>query len=198
MTLVGDVAQTGSPAAPPSWGAALSPYVGERFTQADLTVNYRTPAQVMDLAVRVARAGGVAVDAPTSVRTTDEPPQVQRLPDTDALGDLVRVLRSELDEGRLAVITPAGARDDVVEALTKALDEDLVATGAGGIDAEIAVLTARESKGLEFDAVVVLDPAAILAEGPRGANDLYVAMTRPTRRLVIATADAEGPLPPGF
>jgi hypothetical protein len=74
MTLVGDVAQTGSAAGASSWGAALAPYIQDRFTQAELTVNYRTPAQVMELAVRVARAGGVEVATPTSVRDTGGAP----------------------------------------------------------------------------------------------------------------------------
>ena len=53
------------------------------------------------------------------------------------------------------------------------------------LDARVAVLTVPEAKGLEFDAVVVVDPAAILADGPRGANDLYVALTRTTARLGV-------------
>jgi DNA helicase IV len=53
------------------------------------------------------------------------------------------------------------------------------------LDAPVAVLTVAEAKGLEFDAVVVVEPAAILAESPRGGNDLYVALTRATQRLGV-------------
>jgi DNA helicase IV len=53
------------------------------------------------------------------------------------------------------------------------------------------VLTAREAKGLEFDVVVLADPDAIVAESPRGAAALYVAMTRPTQRLIVVRPHAE-------
>uniref|UniRef100_UPI00278C6C0A ATP-binding domain-containing protein n=1 Tax=Nocardiopsis sp. CC223A TaxID=3044051 RepID=UPI00278C6C0A len=66
------------------------------------------------------------------------------------------------------------------------------AAGARGLEHDVVALTATESKGLEFDAVVVVDPDALLA-APRGANDLYVALTRATRRLTVAHT---GPLPP--
>jgi superfamily I DNA/RNA helicase len=57
--------------------------------------------------------------------------------------------------------------------------------GAGDIDAQVTVLSVAQAKGLEFDAVVLVDPAAMLAESPRGRNDLYVALTRATQRLTI-------------
>jgi DNA helicase IV len=60
------------------------------------------------------------------------------------------------------------------------------------LDAPVAVLTVAEAKGLEFDGVVVVEPAAILAESPRGGNDLYVALTRATQRLGVVHT---GPLP---
>ncbi|MGH3933960.1 MAG: ATP-binding domain-containing protein, partial [Pseudonocardiaceae bacterium] len=65
--------------------------------------------------------------------------------------------------------------------------------GSAGLDAPVTVLTVTQAKGLEFDAVVLVDPAAILAESPRGLNDLYVALTRSTQRLCIAHS---GELPP--
>ena len=61
------------------------------------------------------------------------------------------------------------------------------------LDAPVVVLTVGEAKGLEFDAVVVVDPAAMLAAGPHGANDLYVALTRTTNRLGVVHP---GDLPP--
>jgi superfamily I DNA/RNA helicase len=61
--------------------------------------------------------------------------------------------------------------------------------------ARVSVLTVEQAKGLEFDGVVLVEPAAILAESPRGINDLYVAITRPTQRLHVLHAR---PLPPGF
>jgi DNA helicase IV len=83
----------------------------------------------------------------------------------------------------------------VFVALRDAFSADVVQHGASALDAPVAVLTVADAKGLEFDAVVLLEPADILAESPRGANDLYVAITRPTQRLRVLYS---GALPPGF
>jgi DNA helicase IV len=75
------------------------------------------------------------------------------------------------------------------------LGPDVVAAGAGALDAAVGVLTVEQVKGLEFDGVVLIEPAEILEDSPRGANDLYVAMSRPTQRLRVLHAK---PLPEGF
>ncbi len=86
-----------------------------------------------------------------------------------------------MPDGRLVVIVPEG------------LDVGMPhMTGPEALDADVAVLTVTEAKGLEFDAVVVVEPARILAESPRGASDLYVALTRATQRLCVVHT---GPLP---
>jgi DNA helicase IV len=59
----------------------------------------------------------------------------------------------------------------------------------------VSVLTVRAAKGLEFDSVVIVEPAAILAESARGLNDLYVGLTRPTQRLHVVHSEQ---LPAGF
>ena len=107
-------------------------------------------------------------------------------------------VRAELEllgEGRLAVITPRALVNTVFGELSAQLPAGTVARGAVALDAPVAVLSTSDAKGLEFDAVVLVEPAVILAESPRGANDLYVALTRPTQRLrVLYTGD----LPAGF
>ncbi|MDQ1463736.1 MAG: hypothetical protein QOC73_677, partial [Actinomycetota bacterium] len=80
-------------------------------------------------------------------------------------------------------------------ALASALPDGVVASGTGALDAPVAVLAVNQAKGLEFDAVVLVEPAAILAASARGANDLYVAMTRPTQRLRVLHSE---PLPAGL
>ena len=199
MTLVGDVAQTGSAAGARSWESVMAPHVDDRWRLAELTVNYRTPAQVMRLASAVLKAAGVAAEAPRSVREGDFPPVAQRIPAgpaalTDVV-DGVRVELSVLGDGRLAVIAPHALADSVFAGLRDAFSSEVVQHGATALDAPVAVLTVADAKGLEFDAVVLLEPAQILAESPRGANDLYVAITRPTQRLHVLHS---GALPPGF
>jgi len=83
MTLVGDIAQTGSAAGAHSWAEVLDPYVEGRWRLTELTVNYRTPAQVMTLASAMLEAAGVTATAPRSVRDGDVPPTVRFAVRTD-------------------------------------------------------------------------------------------------------------------
>ena len=86
------------------------------------------------------------------------------------------------------MIAPAGDPSDAVgAAVERAVRRTRPARGAAGLSRPIAVLTGYEAKGLEFDAVVLADPDALVAESPRGAASLYVAMTRPTQRLTLVT-----------
>ena len=197
MTLVGDVAQTSAPAGARSWEAALAPYVDGRWRLQELTVNYRTPAQVMAVAAQVLAEHGIEARAPRSVREGDVPPSAARIRpgDADAVRDVVRAELAALDGGRLAVLTSLGGWEALADKLAAGLPPGTVGTGAAALDASVAVLGVREAKGLEFDVVVLLEPAAILQESPRGANDLYVALTRPTRRLRVLHS---GELPAGL
>ena len=197
LTLVGDVAQVGSAAGATSWGSVLDRYVPGRWRLAELTVNYRTPAQVMHLAADVLAAAGVSAPTPESVREGDHPPAARRVPAGDA-GALVAAVAAELEavgSGRLAVVTPSGADGALRDGLAAALPPGTVGSGRTTLDSPVSVLDVNSVKGLEFDAVIVVEPAEILEGSDRGANDLYVALTRPTQRLlVVHTRD----LPPGM
>lgn len=181
LTLVGDVAQTGDLAGARSWQQVLEPYVGTRWRLEQLTVNYRNPAEVMAVAAGVLAALDPPVDPPKSVRETGERPWVD---EPGALVDAVKAEREAVGAGRVAVIAPADLVAGTRAALGVAADQDLTDP--------VVVLTVREAKGLEFDSVLVVDPAGILAASPRGRNDLYVALTRSTRRLGVL---ADRPLP---
>ena len=177
MTVVGDTAQTGSPAGARSWGQMLDPYVGGRWRLAELTVNYRTPGRIMQVATAALAESGVTPSAMTSARPGDWPATAERATGELAAA-LVRVVTDELaavGDGRLAVVCAAQAQPQLAEALS----------GVPGAGERLVVLSPAQSKGLEFDAVVLVEPAAILAGSSRGPSDLYVAMTRPTQRLRI-------------
>ncbi|MGB6165875.1 MAG: AAA family ATPase [Pseudonocardiaceae bacterium] len=186
MTVVGDLAQTGSRAGAGSWRDVLGPYVAQRWRLEQLTINYRNPAEVAELAQGVLAAIDLDITPPQSVRRTGVAPRVVRL--CAAPGKLAAQLPAVLaDEaaavgaGRVGVLGPA-ARVDELSAIVP-----VVPPGTSGVDldAPVTVLTVAQAKGLEFDAVVLVDPAAIVAESPRGLNDLYVALTRTTQRLCI-------------
>jgi superfamily I DNA/RNA helicase len=106
--------------------------------------------------------------------------------------DLIDAVRREVDEvadGRVGVLVPAGHAVELGRALTAAMPGVAVGEQPDLRD-RVALMTVRQAKGLEFDAVVVVEPDEIIAESPRGLSDLYVAVTRATRRLgVLHTAD---------
>ncbi|RKS68909.1 DNA helicase IV [Actinomadura pelletieri DSM 43383] len=201
LTVVGDIAQTGSAAGASSWGQMLDRYVPGRWREQRLLVNYRTPAAIMRVAADVLAAVAPDQTPPEPVRDDGPPPTAIALP----VSDLPRLVRSELSlitgdasdgiggtftEGRLAVITSAARHTAVLDALPSAA----VGATPEALDSPTVVLTAQEAKGLEFDSVVIVDPAGIVSESPMGGQDLYVALTRATRRLTIVHDDDLPPL----
>ena len=183
MTLVGDVAQTGSAAGASSWAEVLTPHLGSSWRLEELTVNYRTPAEIMAVADDVLAAGGSGGTTAQAVRSTGIRPWSQRVADAD-LADAVAEAAAEFDkeEGTLAVVVPPHRLDAVAAAVRARLPE---ATTDGDLTAGAVVLAPASAKGLEFDSVLVVDPAGIVGEGVRGHNDLYVALTRATQRLGV-------------
>ncbi|UJW33374.1 AAA family ATPase [Saccharothrix sp. AJ9571] len=184
MTVVGDLAQTGSAAGATGWAEVLRPHVGDRWRLAQLTVNYRTPAEIMAAAGDLFAAHHPGSRPPRSVRSTGEPPWRVRTTHAE-LARVVADLAASHDDGTLAIIAPPEHLDRLAAVLPVTVPPDLTDP--------VVLLTPREAKGLEFDSVLIADPAAILNAGPLGHNDLYVAMTRATRRLGVIHP---GPCPP--
>jgi DNA helicase IV len=180
MTVVGDVAQRGSAAGARSWAQMLDPYVRGRWREELLTVNYRTPAEIMAVAADVLASVAPGEQPPESVREEGVPPRAVRGFDRAA-----SVVAAEHDEmghgGRLAVIAPAARMAELARALPAAVPGDRPEV----LDSPVALLTAGQAKGLEFDRVVLVDPAGILAQSAAGGHDLYVALTRATHRLTV-------------
>jgi DNA helicase IV len=194
MTIVGDVAQTGDQAGARSWDQMLSPYLQDRWRLAELTINYRTPSEIMAVAADVLAAIDPALELPRSVRDSGLAPWRLQAPDGELAGTLAAVsarLAMLTGAGRLGVIVPAGQLPE----LTKAVAAELPGATGGDdpeLESPVVVLSVRQAKGLEFDSVLIAEPGQILAESPRGLNDLYVAMTRSTQRLGVVHT---GPLP---
>jgi DNA helicase IV len=180
MTVVGDVAQTSTLAGATSWAEVLDPHLGRTWQLAELTVNYRTPSEIMAVAAEVLAATGAPTSATTSVRSTGVQPWAQRVAEAE-LADAVAEAAVALDkeEGTLGVLVPWSRLDAVRAAVADRLPAD-----PDRADAPV-VLPPEGAKGLEFDSVLVVDPAAIVAEGVRGWNDLYVVLTRATQRLGV-------------
>jgi DNA helicase IV len=193
LTVVGDVAQTGSLAGAGSWADVLAPHVGDRWQLAELTVNYRTPSQIMDVAAAVIDVAGLAVKVPTSARTGRHEPAFTRVvgegrPGAAESTTLAEVVHSEwrlAGAGTIAVITARAGHSAAAANISAALPAGVVTVDTNALGSPVSVLTVADAKGLEFDTVVLVEPAAIIAESPRGINDLYVALTRPTQRLHV-------------
>lgn len=189
FTIVGDIAQVASAAGATSWDEALGPIFKDAWRLEELTVNYRTPAQITREAEQLAKAAGLPITPTRAVREGDWPIRrvsavAGQLP--EAVAEAVGHDRGVDASGTVAVIAASATVDAVAAAVTRRFGED-AARGAAGLSRPIAVLTGYEAKGLEFDAVVLADPDALAGESPRGAASLYVAMTRPTQRLTLVT-----------
>jgi DNA helicase IV len=192
MTVVGDVAQTSELAGTTTWDAVFEPYVGPRWRLAELTVNYRTPAEVMAVAADVLAAIDPAQRPPRSVRSAEVEPWALRVPAVALAAEVIAAVRLEAAEagaGRVGVLVPEGLEAELGRALVEAVPGAAVGEQPDLLN-QVVLMTVRQAKGLEFDAVIVVEPDRIVAESPRGLSDLYVAVTRATRRLgVLHTAE---------
>jgi DNA helicase IV len=192
MTVVGDVAQTSELSGTTGWEQVFEPYVAQRWNLTELTVNYRTPAEVMAVAADVLAAVDPALQPPRSVRSAGVAPWALRVPPAALGAEVVAAVRLEAAEagaGRVGVLVPEALEPELGRHLVDAVPGAAVGEQPDLLN-QVVLMTVRQAKGLEFDAVIVVEPDAILAESPRGLSDLYVAVTRATRRLgVLHTAD---------
>jgi len=180
MTIVGDLNQTTHPAGARNWDEALG-WAREKLDLHTLTVTYRITRQTAVTATqRLLEAGGNAPEL-HPIRDGGETQYLH--------GDIADIAAAILETsakepGRVGVIVPDLQRDRLAAELT-ALSPRF-GYGDDALDAPIAILTARDTKGLEFDEVFVIDPDAISQQASRG-SDIYVACTRATQGLHLIT-----------
>jgi DNA helicase IV len=194
MTVVGDIAQATGPLAPSDWDDVLAHLPDRKPSRViGLSVGYRIPSQIMELANRVMAEATPGLRAPTSVRIGDTGPRITRV---ESLGQgvlaEVQQLRIELPTGSVAVVADDDRCDEISDALTEAGIEHGRAASTG-LDQSVTVVPVSVVKGLELDAVVVVEPAEIVANMNEGSSHgmraLYVALTRSTQRLSIVHHD---------
>ena len=200
FTIVGDIAQSSRRDAAGSWASVLAPEFGDRWRLEELTVNYRSPARVMRWAAQVARAAGLEVSHPRAVREGDHRPRLVTEPGGDVAAlalEAVEVERDRVPEALTAVIAPAERTGELLTALRERWGEAAVDTAPlPGV--AIVVATPWETKGLEFDTVVLVSPERIVADARGVVGDLYVAMTRATQSLSVVAGTDAAALPAGL
>ena len=188
VTILGDIAQSSGPVAYTGWDEVvrfLAPEVPSAVEA--LRLAYRVPAEVMELALPLLPLIAPDVAPPIAYRSGDEPPRFVRTEPDRVVQVAVREAgREAVREGRTGLIAPAGILDEIEPLLPHpqtAFDE---------MSSPIQALTPRGAKGLEFDRVVLVEPARIARDGVEGLRALYVALTRATKTLVVVHAE---PLP---
>ncbi|MDO5533653.1 MAG: AAA family ATPase [Propionibacteriaceae bacterium] len=188
-TIVGDIAQS-------SWpdldevGRAVRDLIGSApHREFRLSVNYRSPAEVFTLASQVVQEAYPRADLPRAVRSTGIEPELLETSSSALVSDLVRIIDRLTDAvgGTVGIIAPPSRLDAL-----RALLPQRLATRMNPANLDrVLFVSPLEAKGLEYDAVVVVSPDDVVAESPGGVRVLYVALTRPTQRLV--TLDIDGP-----
>lgn len=184
FTLVGDINQS-SAAHGSDWDTLLRPQL-RSYRREDLTVNYRTPSEIMDLAARVLAHIDPSQSAPTSIRSAGSPPEIRHVA-YDSMVDEIRARAERFlgeSEGTFAVIADA----ELLPRLRSA------AAGLTGSDRDrLWFGSPRDAKGLEFDEVALVEPGWRSERGVAESRELYVALTRATQHLTILHST---PLPP--
>jgi hypothetical protein len=184
LTVLGDLAQATSPWSPSDWQQTLAGLGRPDTVVRPLTRGYRVPGEVLDFANRLLPLIAPGLPAATAVRS--EPGALDVRPVTALGGPLVDVVRElRAAPGSIGIVCADAAVPAVTEVLTAAGLPAAALTDDGAEAAAIAVVPAGLVKGLEFDAVVVVDPAAIVAAEPRGLHRLYVVLTRAVSTLVV-------------
>ncbi|MFT3877258.1 MAG: AAA family ATPase [Propioniciclava sp.] len=181
-TIVGDLAQS-------SWpdldevGRAVRDLIGNAPHRSfRLSVNYRSPAEVFELAAQVVKRHYPKADLPRAVRSTGREPELLRTTEAALVSDLVDIVDRLTDEvgGTVGIIAPPSRQARLQEALRRRLSTRMNPANLS----RVLYPSPLEAKGLEYDAVVVVSPDEIVAESPGGVRVLYVALTRPTQALV--------------
>ncbi|MFK4690196.1 HelD family protein [Streptomyces pristinaespiralis] len=182
-TVVGDPAQS-SWSSPEEAAEARDEALGSRPRRRfELTVNYRNPAEIAELAATVLHLAMPGMRSPSAVRSTGVRPRFAVLPDGGDLADAVRAEAERLLEqvdGTVGVVVAMNRREQAARWLA-------------GLGERVVALGSLEAKGLEYDATVVVSPAEIADESPAGLRVLYVALTRATQQLTVVSGRRDQP-----
>jgi DNA helicase IV len=193
MTILGDLAQATGPVSSTSWDDALR-HLGRppNAEHAELTIGYRLPGAFLVLANRLLALAAPGVAPSRSARDDGDPPDVHALTADELIGVVAQHAHALAKEFATVAVVAVDARVDELRAAIEERGVVLAEPGEVTPDRPLVVVPAALAKGLEFDAVIVVEPAEIMAEEPAGARLLFVALTRAVQHLALAHAQ---PLP---
>jgi DNA helicase IV len=192
LTVLGDLAQGTSPWSYGSWDEILAHLPTAAPTRRDeLTLGYRAPGQILDLASKLLPAAAPMVQPTRSIRRGRSEPRILHVPPEQLFAESLGQALGLAADGFLVGLVVAPEHLDAMTALVRDR-KDVGLLERDGMNRPVTVVAAPAAKGLEFDAVVVVEPAAIAGTDARGLRLLYVAMTRPIQHLSIVHAE---PLP---
>jgi DNA helicase IV len=188
LTILGDLAQSTGPAGQSSWEDVIENLGGGRSARVEhLTIGYRVPAPILDVANRLLPSTGVTVPASRSVRPEGHPPGV-RFSSDPAAAAAAEVVALRRHHRLTGVIAASRWHPPLADALA-GVDLRAVAHVQELDDDEVPVFGYEEVKGLELDGVVVVEPGEVLDGSQRGARLVYVALTRAVQELTIVCSD---------
>ena len=190
MTVVGDIAQATGAWAHQNWESILLHLPNRKEPQmCELTIGYRIPAPLMELAANVLQEAAPGLNPPSSVRAEGEPPVFVKVDGSlDLLSEVVTEEQKKADSGNLAIV----AANSQIGEIESVLDNAEIVFGRPnrrGLDEQLAVVPVGLVKGLEVDVVIVVEPKRIIEEQVQGMRALYVALTRATKRVVVVHAE---------
>jgi hypothetical protein len=201
FTIVGDIAQSTGPWARDSWDQVIKHLAGTQLTsppviRKELDYGYRVPAEIYEVAAKLLPIVAPGVEPLTIVRSA--PANAVRYlldnGDFDLTEEVVDAIKEHAVNGRfIGVIAAPDTKAALIPAL-KAEGLSFSDADSGSLGTSVNIVSATEAKGLEFDAVVVVEPAQIAALGERGMRLLYIALTRATKYLTVVHAQALEPL----
>ncbi len=195
-TVVGDIAQSTGPWARETWDDLIQALQQDHAAAIEeLAFGYRVPAEIYALAEKLLPLIAPGLTPPKVVRPAPEPPKLVRSEDEDDLfDDAVVAVQAHAGQGRFVGMVVAPEHVGRVTSALRAKDINFSNADEGQLGVSVNVVSAAEAKGLEFDAVVVVEPAAIAAIDNSGLRLLYIALTRATKYLTVVHARAFEPL----
>ncbi|HUC04864.1 MAG TPA: hypothetical protein VL961_05670, partial [Acidimicrobiales bacterium] len=195
ITILGDLAQATGPWTYAHWDEILA-YLPDTATvrRDELTLGYRAPGQVLDLASRLLPEAAPTVRPTESIRRGRSEPALIRVAESELLPAALREATRLSEAGMLVgLVVPPARLAEVARLARGRADVGILERDA--MTRPVTIVDTPGAKGLEFDAAVVVEPAEIAAGGARGLRLLYIAMTRPIQHLsLVHAADLPAPL----